>query len=999
MMHSSRLGIAMMGLFLGFFCGRSAAAGEPAPDFARDVRPILSSHCFQCHGPDAKTRKGGLRLDLRDAALKPGKSGELAIVPGKPDASELVARIHEMDESVVMPPPEVKKPLNAAQKAILVRWIQSGAEYPGHWAFQPPKKPTPPTVKDAAWVRNPIDAFVRKRLEAEGLTPAPEADRPTLIRRLSYDLIGLPPTIEETEAFLNDRSPDAVERLVDRLLASPHYGERWGRLWLDLARYADTNGYEKDRPRSIWPYRDWVIDAINRDMPFDRFTIEQLAGDLLPNATESQRVATGFHRNTMLNEEGGIDPLEFRYHAMADRVATTGKVWLGLTVGCAQCHTHKFDPITHREYFGMFAFLNNADEPRLPLKRPEILRKRQELQQQIDRMTRELPQAFGSEAAYEKAFADWLAQVTPASVAWQTPRPAAVSSNLPLLTIQPDHSIFVSGDSTKSDTYEIVLPADGKPLTGLRIEAMADERLPAGGPGRVDYEGPYGSFTLCEVTVLADGKPVPLHQATASYANGHFTAAAAIDGNPQTGWDTNGRQGQSHWAVFPFQSAQQAKEYRVKLLFERHYAAGLGRFRLGLTESTGKLAARELPTEIEAILAIPADKRSAEQGMQLRQTFLQVAPQIAKERSAIDAIRKQMPEFPHTLVMQERPAENPRKTFLHHRGEWLQPAEAVEPTTLAVLPEMPATWPKNRLSFAKWLVSPNHPLVGRVTMNRQWAAFFGKGIVSTVGDFGYQGEFPSHPELLDWLAIQFVESGWSMKAMHRLMVTSATYRQQSRVTAELLKRDPDNRLLARGPRVRLEAEMIRDGMLRASGLLTPTIGGPSVFPPQPPGVTTEGTYGQIAWRTSTGPDRYRRGLYTFAKRTAPYAAFATFDGPSGEVCVARREVSNTPLQALTLLNDVVFLEAAQALAKEVMTSKLADADGVEMLFRRILTRFPTTAEQQTLRTFLANQSERLAKQPDEAKRLAPNAADAPKQAAWTLLARAIMNLDEAIVRE
>ncbi len=940
-----------------------------------------------------------MRLDIREEAMKLSRTARRPIVPGKPEQSELIARIFSKDADI-MPPPHAKLALSDEQKQILKKWIADGAEYRQHWAFVPPKQAPLPDVKNKQWVRNPIDAFILARLEKEGLSPNPSADPYALIRRVSYDLIGLPPTPEETDAFVKDyaaRGVTAYEALVDRLLASPHYGERWARKWLDLARYADTNGYEKDRPRSIWPYRDWVIDALNRDMPFDQFTIEQLAGDMLPNATQSQRIATGFHRNTMLNEEGGIDPLEFRFYAMTDRVNTTATVWLGLTLGCAQCHTHKYDPISQREYYQFMAFLNNADEPEMDVLTPEIDIRRFEIEAKIANLNDALKEKIPP-AEFEKKFKAWEEAEKEKTNRWTILRPIEAKANLPLLTIEKDDCIFASGDQTKSDTYTLRFKTNLKGITGIRIEALPDDRLPKRGPGRTYYEGPIGDFTLTDFSVLVNDKKVPISTALQSFAAGGFTAAAAIDDNKQTGWSISGGQGKPHSAAFKFDEPLENGEFTIRMLFERHFSAGLGKFRVAVTTDPRLFPLRDnLTTDLEALLL--SEKRSTEQEQRLREVYLQQAAELAKERAEIDNLRKQLPPYPTTLVMQERPRENPRSTFIHNRGEFLQPTDRVDAGTLSILHSFPKDLPRDRLGFARWLVSPENPLVGRVTMNRAWAAFFGTGIVKTQQDFGFQGELPTHPELLDWLAVEFVKQGWSLKKMHKLIVMSATYQQSARVTPEKLQRDSENRLLSRGPRVRLEAEMIRDGALRISGLLSSKMKGPSVFPPQPPGVTTEGAYGGLNWKVSEGEDRYRRGLYTFTKRTAPYAMLATFDGPSGEFCTARREITNTPLQALTLLNDAVMVEAAQTLGKQMAASSAPIQERIEHLFQRIATRPPEPEEVRKLSSFLDRQRARFQKKELDAAAIAgANGEDAVERAAWTALARALFNLDEAIVK-
>ncbi len=1206
------------------------------PSFEREVRPILSRYCFKCHGPDEGQRQSGLRLDVRESAIKSADSGKTAIAPGKPELSELLRRIHLADGSEEkMPPASTKFELTAEQRDILKRWIANGAEYRPHWAFVAPKRPAFPKVRDTSWPRNGIDRFVLARLEAEGLKPSPIADRHTLARRVFLDLIGIPPTPAEADEFVNDSSPDAYERLVDRLLASPTYGERWSRRWLDLARYADTNGYEKDRARSVWPYRDWVINAINADLPFDEFTIDQLAGDMRGQSIE-RRIATGFHRNTMLNEEGGIDPLEFRFHAMTDRVATTGSVWLGLTIGCAQCHTHKYDPITHTDYYRFFGLLNNAEEPELDIPVPELVAKQVEIDRRIAELEADLPNRFplpdeftwtslkpiavktvsGASAeiqsdtsvllsgpipetdsyeirldsdlrdvaairfealiddklpskgpgrtphgnfvlseitasivtrdvpgeaqqlkfshatadfsqdkfdvaqaidgnaktggwaihgpgtwnvsrtatfvlAHPAGFADktarwtikleqqhgmkhtlgkfrislgrrnavsgsdeelrkqhfnqkystWLAEPQKSLVRWESPQIVAANSNLPLLTVEDNGVVFVSGDMSKSDLYELTLKSSLKEIVAVRLETLPDDRLPKHGPGRIYYEGPFGDFFLSDIELAVGDTRHRFAHATQTFAAGNSNAMAALDDNKQTGWSINGGQGKPHTAVFQLaEPLTNTGLIKLRMLFERYYAPGLGKFRISVTSDPRAVEVPILPADIISEL----EQFAATNPLTLRSVvkqFCAIAPELASARQAIETLRAQRPTLPTSLVMQERPASNPRPTHRHHRGEYLQPKELVTADSLSALPPLPPNSSANRLTLANWLVSPENPLTARVTVNRHWSAFFGRGIVRTQEDFGFQGALPTHPELLDWLAVEFssarrgspdpaagstegllkttadsnsgrpsvqvdggvrrpAPSAWSLKRLHRLIVTSATYQQSSRVTPELLRRDAQNELLARGPRFRVEAEAVRDSLLSVSGLLGRKLGGPSVFPPQPANITTEGTYGQLAWKVSEGLDRHRRSLYTFAKRTAPFAMFTTFDAPSGEACVCRREVSNTPLQALTLLNDVVFLEASQALGRQFAVLPSSDDARLAELFRRCLTRPPTDAEIALLSRFLKTQRERLAtKELDAATLAGPGEGDATERAAWSLVARALLNLDEAVTKD
>lgn len=988
-----------------------AAWAQSSIDFNRDIRPIFAARCFACHGPDESHREADLRLDHRDAAIDYG-----AIVPSSPEESLLIERIFTDDPELQMPPPHTNDSLTTEQKEKFKKWIQEGALYAEHWAFVPPEKPPAPEVSEASWPRDDIDRFVVARLEKEGLKPSPEADKYALVRRVYLDLIGLPPTPAEADAFVSDQDPQAYEKLVDRLLASPHYGERWARDWLDLARYSDTNGYEKDRPRSIWPYRDWVIRAINEDMPFDQFTIEQIAGDMLPDATQSQKIATGFHRNTMLNEEGGIDPLEYRFYAMVDRVATTGTVWLGLTVGCAQCHTHKYDPITHTDYYSFMALLNNADEPDLRIQSTDMVKRREELTAQIEKLTAELAGQFppaegeGDEAERRQANlktkrAEWLAAARKEAAPWQPLSATKLESNLPKLESLPDHSILSSGDITKRDVFTLTygIEASQLPLTALRLEVMADPRLPAGGPGRAYYEGREGDFFLSEMSAKFDGQPVKLDGASHSYGkisigSGSADAANVLDGNGSTGWSTAQREGESHQLVVNLpQPITKPGDLKVELLFERHFAASLGRFRISAASVDRQVAAKDMPVEVESLLAMSPEELSPEQQEQVDHYYLSVAPELTDARKPIDVLRKRMPSFPTTLVMQERPMDNPRPTFLHHRGEYLSPKEAVSPRVPEFLGDDLADAPSNRLELARWLVSEENPLTARVVVNRAWQALFGRGLAESSGDFGTQSDPPTHPELLDYLACTLMENGWSMKKLHRQIVLSATYRQTADASQQLQEVDPANRLLARGPRFRVDAEIVRDIMLKASGKFSDEMFGPGVYPPQPDSVTSL-AYGNFQWKPSTGNDRYRRSIYTFSKRTTPFAAFAVFDAPSGEVCTAKRDRSNTPLQALTLLNDAMYIELAQAMASAAQHESSTPEAIAENLFRRLLTRPPSEDELKMILAFQNQQLTRLQSGELDATVIGAEKSSSPEQAAWVMVARSLMNLDEAVTK-
>ncbi|MFN0053724.1 MAG: PSD1 and planctomycete cytochrome C domain-containing protein [Planctomycetales bacterium] len=844
---------AIVGVCWGVCAGVSIGRAEEtaAVDYQAQIKPLLTQFCVGCHG--AQKQKSGLRLDTAKAALAGGDTGS-AVVAGKSGESLLIQALTGTEGVAAMPPEGEPRP-TAAEIALLVRWIDEGAKAPenevagaardkrsDHWSFQPIVRSTMPSVKTAGWVRNPIDAFVLARQEQEGLQPAAEADRVTQIRRLSFDLLGLPPSLAEIDAFVADQHPQAYERLVERLLNSPHYGERWGRHWLDLARYADSNGFTRDFARSIWKYRDWVIDAVNRDLPFDQFTIEQLAGDMLEGATLQQRIATGFHRNTLINEEGGTDPEQFRVESVVDRVNTTGLVFLGLTVGCAQCHEHKYDPLSQREYYQLYAFLNNADEPKLDVPTAEqvqqgLVQKRDDVRRQVA----ELEQQFAARAAEFQAELD----------AWEK---------------------ALTEDEKKK------LPPEVLNAVNLAVVMRSD------------------------------------------------------------------------------QNRKDLAEYYKKL----------------------EVARQKFP----------------------------VLEQISTLRSA-------EPQFTTTMVLQER--SQPRDTHIHIRGDFLRHGAAVTPAVPAVLPPLPESASRpTRLDLARWLVSQRNPLTPRVTVNRVWQKFFGRGIVETENDFGIQGTAPTHPELLDWLASEFMAPTvaplgttpgvpWSLKNLHALIVTSATYRQASRFRTELAEIDPANKLYARQSRLRIDAEVIRDAALTTSGLLNRTIGGPSVNPPQPDGVY-DFTQDKKPWATATGPDRYRRGMYTYLWRSAPYPAMTVFDFPDANVTCTRRNRSNTPLQSLTLANDQQFVELAQGLALRVLKdAPTGDGPRLKYAFQTCLSRAPSDAESQRLDKLLKQQRAEFAAHPQDAEQLTPPlipvAANVQEFAAWTAVARVLLNLDEFITRE
>jgi len=999
-------------------------AGAPV-DYSADVRPILAKNCFTCHGADEGARQADLRLDTPEGAAADLGSHQ-AIVPGKPEDSEVIRRIFADDKDDLMPPVDSRLHLRDEEKELIREWIRQGAGYDKHWAFFPPRRPAVPSVKDTAWVRNPIDSFILRRLEDEGLKPVPEADRYTLARRVSLDLIGLPPTPDEAGLFVSDHHLDAYTRLVDRLLASPHYGERWARAWLDLARYADTNGYEKDRPRSIWAYRDWVIDALNTDLPFDQFTVEQIAGDMLPNATFEQRVATGFHRNTMQNEEGGTNVEQFRFEAVVDRVNTTGTVWLGMTVGCAQCHSHKYDPLSQKEYYEIFAFLNNADEPKLRLPDPEITRRRQETREEIARLEAELEEHWPLEAGADgpatilaERLNAWTSEQAELASAWDPLRPEALLTKKDTeLVVLDDLSVLAKGAHPNNDVYTLEFQSDLPRITALRLEVLPHESLPVGGPGRMAFtindELQIGDFFLSELKVFAtplegaaEPVPVQLVEATHSFAKKKCSAEKTLDDRLDTGWCIGARSGKPHHAVYQLAEPLEAG---ARLAVELHqiYIHGmtLGRFRLSATSAALPVVASGVPADVEAALLVAEEERTEEERLRIRREFLLTAPELGGEHERIEKLRRGMSQYDTTLIVEERTPRRARTTRVRHRGEYTKPTEEVECGVPAMLHAYPADAPRDRLAFARWLVDTRNPLVARVVVNREWQAFFGRGIVRTTEDLGTQAALPTHPRLLDWLATEFMECGWSLKHVRRLIVSSATYRQRSTVSPELLERDPENLLLARGPRVRVSAETVRDIVLVASGLLTRQIGGPSVFPPQPEGLT-EISYGTLNWKTDTGANRFRRGLYTYAKRTNPYALFGTFDAPSGETCVVRRDRSNTPLQALTVLNDPALMEAASALALHQLREGPATTEArVADIFRRFLTRPADGEERAAIRAFYHRQLARFRGGELQASDLvatnldeAPPGVDLDEWAAWTVVARSVMNFDETITKE
>jgi Protein of unknown function (DUF1549)/Protein of unknown function (DUF1553)/Planctomycete cytochrome C len=986
--------------------------GEEPLSFNRDVRPILASQCFACHGPDGKHREADLRLDTREGAT------QSAVVPGKPTESELVKRILSSDADEIMPPPKTKKKLSEQEKQILQKWIVQGAPYEGHWAFMPVANPAPPAVQQTAWPQNAIDHFVLAELEKRKITPSPAANKTTLLRRLSLDLIGLPPTPEEVQAFLADESPQAYAKVVERLLASPHYGERWGRHWLDQARYADSSGYTIDSERTMWPYRDWVIQALNSDMPFDQFTREQLAGDLLPNATKQQRLATAFHRNTMINEEGGTDAEQFRNEIVVDRVNTTGAVWLGLTLGCAQCHSHKFDPISHREYYELFAFFNQGTDVNNRGETINIL--------PGDVLGNPLPEAVTLQVAEaaKKKFESLKKDQSQRQTAWEARLAQSESApnwqRLELesytaesnrsLTKLDDGSILAMKEGASDDTYEIVGSTTLSKIAAVRLEVLPHESLPKNGPGTAGN----GNFVLSELEVSIDGKPAKLLNALADHEKKDYAVAAAIDGKLNTGWAlerSNGNQNPgAHEAWFIFADPQPAGKINIQLKqhINDHYL--IGHFALSVVEQIPDVPPQKKEREqVIAAAKKEAGKRSKAETLLLTNTFAQVDHAFAAAARESEHTTQKSAGSATVMVMRE--IEQPRETFLHLRGDFLNLDKqhgALSPDTPDCLPPLQAAGKRvTRLDLANWLVRTDHPLTPRVAVNRMWMRYFGQGLVETENDFGTQGSVPTHPALLDYLAYQFMHEGWSLKKLHRLIVLSATYQQSSHDRPELRQVDPQNLLLARQQRIRFDAEILRDAALSATGLLNPTLGGPTTRPPQPAGVYAF-TQNNKPWKESAGGDRYRRALYTTFIRSAPHPLFTTFDAPSFSSVCTRRPRSNTPLQSLMLANDPAFLEFAQALAVQLwkqhpQTGEAFDRDRVRLAFTRCLSRDPTEKEATITLAYLQKQRDLFARDAGAAKQAAsgnwPATVPTAEAAAWCAVCRAIMNTDEFITRE
>jgi len=971
----------------------------PTPDFAKDVAPLFKSKCISCHGPDSAS--GGLRLDTVAGIKKGGVSGPL-FQPFKGDDSLLVHRLLGKDGKPKMPMGFA--PLNETEVGKIRAWIDHGAILADpskikHWAYTPPVRSAIPP----GFGTNPIDAFIRAKLQKEGAKPSPFADRETLARRVALDLTGLPPTVEEIDRFLSDKQPGAYQRYVDRMLASPHYGEHMARKWLDLARYADTNGYEKDLPRQMWAWRDWVINAFNQNLPYDQFTIQQLAGDLLPKPTRDQLVATGFHRNSMLNDEGGIDPEEFRVVAVIDRVDATATTWLGSTIACAQCHDHKYDPFSQKDFYSFFAFFNQSEDngrdsaPMLPLPNPEQQAAMDKLQAEIKSLQPVLEEKTKSATTRQPA---WEARQN----GWHYAHPKAKAEGA-TLSVLDDESILASGKDPEADLYTVETPLGMEPLAGIRIEAIPDKSLPEGSSGR-NFNGNFVLHRVEAQVLHADGtkQPITFNTAKADFSQGDFDPMGLLKDGAGLGWAIAGFEPRNR--VLHTVSLSLTDTYtpragdRLEVVLRhqtKHPNHNLGRFRLSLTSDL-QLATQIPPTAVQRA-ALEKQVRTPDETKTVETYFKASDPELAELRRRVETAQTQYDQLaamaPTVMVMRE--AAKPRPNNILKRGDFRTPGDPVRPAVpLSLGGKAPE---ENRLGLAKWLVNPKNPLTARVEVNRLWEQCFGRGLVATDEDFGTQGEPPSHPELLDWLATELIAKKWDIKALLKEIVTSATYMQSSRVTADMEKKDPYNVLLSRGPRFRVDGETVRDIALTSSGLLSPTIGGPSVMPPQPPGIW-ENSFSfydtKDRWVDATGSNRYRRGMYTYWRRTAPYPMAMTFDLKSRDMCVAHRSRTNTPLQALNTLNDPVFVECAGRLGV-TMAKK-----GLEYGFRACTSRTPRDTETAVLRRLLASARQRYASDTAATQELLKSAGIVEKReitadnAAWVVIANTILNLNETI---
>ncbi|MBA63156.1 MAG: hypothetical protein CMJ76_12425 [Planctomycetaceae bacterium] len=990
-------------------------------DFEKEIWPIFQSHCVSCHGADI--HEGQLRLDAKAIAFKGGLTG-ISIVPEKPDQSVLYQRLISAEEGIRMP--AEAEALSTDQIALIRHWIEQGANWPKglgsdaqqidrHWAYVVPQRPEVPQLQQRQWALNPIDYFILSKLEQADVKPSALVEKQRLIRRLYLDLVGYPPSVEQINAFVRDASANAYDKLVDDLLASPQYGIRWARPWLDLARYADSNGYQADQYRNVWPYRDWVIGAFNSDMPFDQFTVEQLAGDLLENPSHAQQVATGFHRLTTLNVEGGTDPELSRLNQVIDRVNTTATVWLGSTIECSQCHNHKYDPFSQKEYYQLLAYFNNTPievngtssafnfyGPTIDVERSFANRRTlADLKSQKAEKERALADI---QIELDKQYDDWIssiAKVNQNETTWTVMTAGnPVSANGATLRVLDDQSVLSTGDNPDKDIYEIEFTTDLDNITGFKLEALTHQDLPGKGPGRYTVERP--NFVLQEFILHHGEIKLELTDGIADYSQANFDVNNAVDGDVNTAWAIAPQFFKPHQAEFLLDNPLvSAKPLTLKARFVMNYGGSRVIGRIRLSAMTGVRDIQKTPARILEL--VKNEKRNAKQEKELHDFYLQNQLQYKKAKQLIDKLQKEIDALPSptALVMQEM--ETPRETHLLIRGEYKNNGELVSGGTPSVLHKLNRAddASNNRLDLANWLVAEDNPLVARVTVNRWWAEFFGKGIVATEEDFGSQGESPTHPELLDWLAVELMQYDWSMKHIHRLIVTSATYQQDSKARPDLLEQDPANELLARMPRLRMSAEGIRDTMLQISGLLELQMGGEPIYPPQPAGIWRHVGRNAPKYETSTSTNRYRRGIYVIWRRSAPYPAFTNFDAPDRTLCVVNRSRTNTPLQALTLLNDPMYWEMTKALGQDLHAIRDGGLrEQVAYAFVRTVSRKPSEREIDILVELYEETVNQLT---DRSKDLVALIGEkekevSPELGAWYYLANVLLNLDETITR-
>ena len=997
-------------LFILLFLGCYTCLGDI---FSEKVYPAFRQNCFDCHGPDK--RKGGLRLDRQREAMLGGDNGPV-IIAGDSSKSSLYRLVAKIEPDKQMPP---KGELISTESiAAIKQWIDAGAEWPdelaggledirpNHWSFQIPKRTVPPLIKDSDWPRNPIDNFVLAKLEKEGVGPSPRADKSMLLRRLSFDLRGIPPSDGEMREFLQNNSPDSYIKLVDRMLASDAYGEHWGRFWLDKARYADSDGYEKDNVRpTAWVWRDWVINAINSDIPYDQFSIRQIAGDMLPGAGVDEKLATGFHRNTLRNTEGGTDQEEFRVKAVVDRLSTTGSIWLGLTIGCAECHTHKYDPITQREFYEMMAFFNTSNDQSIQAPSEEELNNFNIAKSNWSKIQKQLDAdlALYLKSESPKKQIEWEKNYRPHVPNWSSFTIENTSATDGVeLSVGRKGVIRATGKNPDTATYTFVGKTSIKKITGFRLSTI---KVNDKGAGRADN----GNFVISQfqaVLLLADGtrRPILFTDAEATHSQDNFNVKKAIAEkvNSGSGWAVSPKINQDNFAVFACQPISIENNTKLKITIVQSHGKKhtLGGLKLELSESDSPTTFSRIPDDVIAALDVSVGNRNEAQSIVVQKWFQENFDERAKSlKNEISEHAKRVPKYPgpKTDVVVEQSKK--RKTHIHIRGDFLRKSAEVKPGTLSVLHPLKNDREANRLEFAKWIFDPDNPLTGRVSVNYIWQNLFGTALVKTVDDFGVRGDVPSHPKLLDWLAVELQRLKWSRKELIRTIVSSSTYQQSSSIRGDLQTLDPDNRWLARQNRFRLGAEGVRDAQLHAAGLLSSRKYGPSIRPPLPSDIAALGYANSVQWKASTGENRYRRGIYIHAQRTVPYPMLTTFDANDTSVACMRRENSNTPLQALTLLNDPVFFESAQALGKLMSERPGSVREQIKYGFERCVSRPINNEEITRLIKFYDDQMKLIIDTPQSEQKITGKNNATPRLAAFTALARVILNLDETVTRE